>query len=141
MLYWANLGCLATKVIISAQESTKEMAAKCLFSWHGSSKLVSGTQSMIQTKIISSPSSQFSGVKMYLLRDTLIWKASLKANMIKRTVNTVHKAAVPSVRMITIMAMMAQSSQEVMKMNLRKSVKDWQPCRMSLLQSLSISNP
>ena len=72
MLYLANLGCLATKVIISAQDNTKAMAAKCLFKLHGSFKAESGTHKITPTNTIKSPSIQFSGVKMYLFNETLI---------------------------------------------------------------------
>ena len=119
MLYWANLGCLATKVIISAQDKTKEMAAKCLLVWQGSSKDESGAQRIMPTKIISKPSSQFSGVKMYLFKDTLIWKTSLNMNKDRSMVKTVHKAPVPKMRVKIIKPVMVQSSQDVMKMNLK----------------------
>ena len=50
MLSLANLGCLATNVIISAHAKTNEMAAKCLFKVHGFSNDESGTHRIIPTE-------------------------------------------------------------------------------------------
>jgi hypothetical protein len=50
MLYCANFGCLAIKVIISAHDKTNEIAAKCLFVWHGVSKAESGIHKIIPTE-------------------------------------------------------------------------------------------
>jgi hypothetical protein len=52
-LYCANFGCLATKVIISAQDKTNAIAAKCLFVWHGVSKAESGIHKIIPTEKVN----------------------------------------------------------------------------------------
>ena len=49
MLSLANLGCLATNVIISAHANTNEIAAKCLFKVHGFSNEESGIHRIIPT--------------------------------------------------------------------------------------------
>ena len=50
MLSLANLGCLATNVIISAHAKTNEIAARCLFKVQGFSNEESGIHRIIPTE-------------------------------------------------------------------------------------------
>ena len=94
----------------------------------------------ILPRTMSNPSSQFSGVKMYLFKDTLIWKSSLSINITKRIVKIVHRDEAPIANTTTIIMPIVQSSQDPIKTNLNTSQGDPQPCLMSLIQSLIISS-
>ena len=72
----ASLGCLAIKVISSAQDRIIAVAARFLFTLQGSFMESSGTHKMTPIRHIMIISSQFSGETKYRFKDPVIWKAS-----------------------------------------------------------------
>ena len=96
-----------------AQARTRATAARYLSVLQSADKESSGLKSKVATRPRVISSSQFSLPKMYRLRDTIIWRPSLKATKARRMVRMTGMAAARMMSKRTIAAMMKYSSQLV----------------------------
>lgn len=133
MLYAANLGCLAMRVISSAQESSKTIAANCLCNeqW---TKSESQSKKPIRTIIVIS--NQFSKDTRYRFSEPDIWNISLRINRDNRTVKDVHSAWVLKLKYTSQIKYFINSNVTFYEITWNKAGKWWQLVKQFLTSQL-----